>query len=193
MVAPLKKKNTLSQTGFKLTDSGIFYKGIEYDFNQIAEASRHRHRLETKVLLVGSDYTHSISILFKMFTGEQVQLTEQPTMFSSSKEENVEKTFKNRVKKYLEQIDQRGFFEYSGWHFYPKQNEIINYSKGDKYKIEDIRMLKSYGFIEIKNKNEDLGQKLRHKIKGSIGINTVTNTDVFFALLKHCFNLEWKN
>ena len=38
MVAPLKKKNTLEQTGFTLTEQGLTYKGISYHLDDVVEA-----------------------------------------------------------------------------------------------------------------------------------------------------------
>jgi len=134
MVSPLFKKNTLEQTSFEFTDDGFLYRGVNYDFDEVRGVSRYRQALETKYLMVGSDHTHGISILFEMNSGEKVQLTEQPTWLSSSKPEKVEKierifarvsekTFHNRAQKYLEQVNRRGFFEYSGWYFYPDKRK----------------------------------------------------------------------
>ena len=204
MVASFKKKNTLEQTSFKFTDSGFSYRGVTYAFDDVVDISRFRQQLETKTLFVGSDYTHGISILFEMDSGEQVQLTEQPTWFSNSKDENVkkienifsvvcEKSFQQRVMRYVEQVEKLGFYEYSGWHFHPQKKEIVDYSNNHKYHLDNIKILRSYGFIEIKNKQESIGEKFSQKFKGTVGINTLKNTDVFFTLLKHFFNLEWKN
>jgi hypothetical protein len=204
MVAAFKKNNTLEQTSFKLTDSGFLYRGVAFAFDDVVDVSRFRQQLETKTLFVGSDYTHGISVLFEMDSGEKVQLTEQPTWFSNSKDENInkienifgivcEKSFQNRIMRYVEQVEKRGFYEYSGWHFYPQKREIIDYSNNRKYHVDDIKMLRRYGFIEIKNKQESIGEKFSQKIKGTVGINTLKNTDVFFTLLKHFFRLEWKN
>jgi hypothetical protein len=168
MVAPLFKKNSLEQTSFELTESGFLYKGKNYYFKDVIEASRLRHVLETKFVMVGSDYTHGISILFLMNSGEKVQLTESPTWFSNSK----------------------GFFEYSGWFFYPKERKIVEAQKNREYQIDSIRLVKSYGWIRVERMKESLGDKLKKKITGNIGINTILDTDVFYSLLKHFFNLQ---
>lgn len=204
MVSPIFKKNTLEQTSFELTDDGFLYRGISYNFDEIRDVKRYRQVLETKYVMVGSDHTHGISIMFEMNSGEKVQLTEQPTLLSSSKIEKVdeiekiyaivsEKTFQTRAQKYLDQVSKRGFFEYSGWHFYPDKRKIVDYENRRSYQINSIKMLKSYGYIKIENKVESIGEKISKKIKGSVGINTLNNTDVFFALLKHFFKLEWRN
>ena len=204
MAALFKKKNTLEQTSFKLTASGFLYSGVAYAFDDVIDVVRIRQRLETKVLFVGSDYTHEISVRFEMASGEKLQLTEQSTLFSGSKVGNVnkieyisnvicEKSFHNRIMRYIEQVEKRGFYEYSGWHFYPQKREIVDYSNNRKYHIDDIKMLKRYGFIEIKNRQENIGEKFSQQFKGTVGINTLKNTDVFFTLLKHFFRLEWRN
>jgi hypothetical protein len=201
MVAPLFKKNSLEQTSFELTESGFLYKGKNYYFKDVIEASRLRHVLETKFVMVGSDYTHGISILFLMNSGEKVQLTESPTWFSNSKIDKIEKiekifalvsekTFQNRAKKYLDQVESKGFFEYSGWFFYPKERKIVEAQKNREYQIDSIRLVKSYGWIRVERMKESLGDKLKKKITGNIGINTILDTDVFYSLLKHFFNLQ---
>ncbi|MCI5115544.1 MAG: hypothetical protein D3921_14005 [Candidatus Electrothrix sp. AW1] len=202
MVAPLKKKNTLEQTGFTLTEEGFTYKGISYHLNDVVEAKIFRHRLETKQIGIGSYFTHSISVIFSMKTGENVQLTEQPTFFSNSKLSKVEriqeifnviseKTFKNRLQKYLIQLENQGYFEYSGWHFDPEHSKIINTKTKRAYLINEVKLMKSYGFIEVVESN-GIGSKIRRNIKGKVGINTLGDGDVFFALLKHLFGLSWR-
>src|SRR5262249_11906765 len=90
MAAPLFKKNTLEQTGFAVTHFGFTYRGVEHSSEDVVETASIRIRHEHKVLLVGSSFTHSISVRFLMRTGEQLQVTEQPTWFSNSKLERVE-------------------------------------------------------------------------------------------------------
>lgn len=203
MVAPLIKKNTLEQTKFKLTEHGFISSGLNYSFDDVVETKSIRQVFELKTVFVGSDYTHSISILFTMKSGENIQLTEQSTMTYTSKLERVEhiqnifntvssKSFNARVSKYIKQVENQGFYEYSGWRFFPEQKKLINIETKRAYSTQATSFLKSYGFIEVVSKAEGLGEKLSRKIKGSVGINTLIDTDVFFALLKHFFNLEWK-
>ncbi|MEY3785804.1 MAG: hypothetical protein RLZ75_9 [Pseudomonadota bacterium] len=205
MAAPLFKKNTLEQTGFKLLNDGFIYSGINYKFEDVLVTGAYRSTLETKHLMIGSDFTHSISIIFKMQTGETVQVTEQPTWLSNSKLEKVEqiqnifnivseKTFQNRVNKYLTQVEKQGFFEYAGWLFYPEQKKIIDNIKKRAYSIKTTTLLKGYGYIQVKSEADGIGTKINnYLISGYPVISTLENTDVFFALLKHFFDFEWKH
>lgn len=203
MAAAFTKKNTLEQTGFKLTSEGFVHRGINYKFEEVDATRSARGVFEYKVLFVGSDFHHSISVIFLMKSGENVQLTEQPTWFYDSKNEKVvhiqnifnivsEKTFQNRLKKYLNQVEKDGFFEYAGWHFYPEQKKIIDVEKKRAYSIQTTKFLKQYGFISVVNEADGFKEKIIRKINGNRGINTITDTDVFFVLLKHFFNLSWK-
>jgi hypothetical protein len=202
-MAAFFKKNTLEQTRFTLTTEGFAYAGLNYAFADVVETVIYRQVFETKVLLVGSDRDHSISILFVMRTGERVQLTEQPTWLGSSKVDKVEriqeiynlvsaKTFENRLKKYLDQLKSFGYFEYASWRFYPDQKKVINTETQRAYSSQTSKFMRSYGFIEVISEADGLGARLSQKVKGQIGITTLHDTDVFFALLKHQFNLTWK-
>lgn len=91
MPAAFFKKNTLEQTAFTLNADGFSYRGRNHVFTDVAETLIYGVRYETKVLLVGSDFDDAISVVFVMKDGTKVQVTEQPTWFSNSKVENVEK------------------------------------------------------------------------------------------------------
>lgn len=204
MVAPIIKKNTVEQTGFKLNADGFHYRGLNYLFDEVANISRFRTGLERRYVgMSNGTRDDAISIVFEMSSGEKVQLTEQPTWLSSSKIAKIaeierifkivsERTYQHRMQKYLDQVKTEGFFHYSGWYFYPDKRKILNVEKGRAYSIDAIDMLISYGWIEVREQAESLGQKISRKIKTNLGINTLQNTDVFFALLKHFFNLEWR-
>lgn len=132
MVAAFKKKNTLMQTGFALTDDGFTYCNKLYGFEDVVETKIIRSVFEHKVILVGSEYHHSVSIVIGVKSGELLQVTEQPTWLSDSKLNSVEyienlfsvisqKSWGNRVKKYTKQVNDTGYYEYNGWRFYPLQ------------------------------------------------------------------------
>ena len=90
MVAAFKKKHTLEQTGFALQGDGFVYEGRFFPFSEVIETRIMRSVLEHKVILVGSDYHHSISIMIGVKSGELMQVTEQPTWLSDSKRSSVE-------------------------------------------------------------------------------------------------------
>lgn len=203
MVAAFTKKNTLEQTGFKLTAEGFVHRGINYKFDEVTETGIYRSVFEHKYVAMGmSTFHHSVSILFVMKSGENVQITEQPTLLHDSTENKVEfienafniisnRTFQNRSQKYVKQIEENGFFEYANWHFYPEQQKIIDVEKKRAYPIKTTKFLKQYGFISVVNQADGFGEKIIRKINGDRGISTIRDTDVFFALLKHFFNLAW--
>lgn len=203
MVAAFKKKNTLEQTGFSLTDAGFTYNNKIYRFEDVIETRIIRSVLEHRVILVGSEYHHSISIMIAIKSGELLQVTEQPTWLSDSKLSSVEhvenlfsviaqKSWDNRVLKYTKNIDDLGYFEYNGWRFYTQQRKIQDIKNNKYYDLSSVNFLKSYGFIQVKEKNEGLGSKLiKSLVGGQVGIGTLIDTDVFFALLKHFFDVSW--
>ena len=203
MVAASKKKNTLEQTGFALVEGGFAYCNKIYKFEDVTETRICRSVLEHKIILVGSDYHHSVSIMIGVKSGELLQVTEQPTWLSDSKLSSVEyvenifsvisqKSWDNRVLKYTKNIDDLGYFEYNGWRFYTKQRKIQDIKSNKCYDLSSVNFLKSYGFIAVKEKNEGLGSKLiKSLVGGQVGIGTLIDTDVFFALLKHYFGVSW--
>lgn len=195
MVAPLRKKNSLEQTGFQLTETGFIYYGMQYKFDDV---------VETRIIkMVSSEYDYSISIILVMNTGITIQVTEQPTWTSNSKINNVQhidemfhrvskKTWENRVNKYIRQVKELGYFDYCGWRFYPNQQKIVDIEKDRAYQINSTKFLRSYGYITVASMEVGLGAKiLRRIIDKPRVINTIIDTDVFFALLKHYFHMQW--
>lgn len=202
-MAAFFKKNTLEQARFALTAEGFTHAGLNYRFADVVETVVLRSVLETKVLLVGSDYDHSISVIFGMRSGERVQLTEQPTWFGSSKRDKVEaiqeiydvvskKSFEFRADKYVLQLNEKGYFDYSGWRFFPEEHKIVNLESQRAYSTSTAQLMKSYGFIAVASETDGAAEKLRQRIKGRAGIGTLQDTDVFFWLLEQYFGLRWK-
>lgn len=203
MVAAFKKKNTLEITGFALVNDGFIYRNKVYRFDEVIETRIIRSVLEHKVILVGSDYHHSVSIIIGIKSGEMLQITEQPTWLSDSKLSSVEhvenlfsvisqKSWDNRVNKYTQHINDRGYFEYNGWYFYIKQRKIQNINDNKYYDLSSVNLLKSYGFIAVKEKSEGITSKIIKALAGGqVGIGTLIDTDVFFVLLKHYFGISW--
>ena len=205
MVAAFKKKNTLEQTGFALTDDGFTYCNKMYRFEDVVETRIARSVLEHKVILVGSEYHHSVSVVIGVKSGELLQVTEQPTWLSDSKLSSVEyveklfaiisqKSWDNRVLKYTKTLNEFGYFEYNRWRFYVKQRKIQDINSNKYYDLSSVNLLKSYGFIAVKEINEGLGAKFfKSLVGGQVGIGTLLDTDVFFALLTHFFNISWSS
>lgn len=203
MVAAFNKKNTLDQTGFALVDGGFKYCNKIYAFDDVIETRIFRSVLEHKVILVGSEYHHSIGIMIGVKSGDLLQVTEQPTWLSDSKLSSVEhveslfllisqKSWNNRVNKYTKQVSDVGYYDYNGWRLYPKKREIHCLKNNKHYALSSVKLLKSYGYITVKEENEGIGSKfIKSLVGGQVNISTVIDTDVFFALLKHFFNISW--
>jgi hypothetical protein len=202
MAAPLFKKNTLEQTQFALGVDGFRHRGIQYRFNDVVETRAVRQRFELKIVGVGSEFTHSISIVFVMRSGEHVQVTEGQTWFYSPKLERVkqihgifeivsEKSFGTRLDKYLRQVESRGYFEYSGWTFHPADRKIVNTESKRAYAIDSVTFSREYGFIAIRDTGAGVIAAMRRSLKKPIGINTLRDADVFFTLLDRFFRLRW--
>ncbi len=203
MAAAFKKKHTLEQTGFAVLDNGFKYNNKFYSFNDIVETRIIKSIHELKVVGVGSNYSHSISIVIGIKSGEFLQVTEQPTWTYDSKLNHVQhiermfsniskKSWDNRLQKYIKQVNNSGYFEYNGWRLYPDKNMIESIENNKCYYINSINFLKSYGFITIREKNENLILKILRIFFGKkVIINTLIDTDVFFALLKYYFKVSW--
>lgn len=204
-MAALTKKNTLKQTGFEVNNLGFKYRDKYYKFDDVIGVKILRHVLEHKVILVGSEFHYSISIMILVKSGDHIQVTEQPTWLSNSKISSVEhienqfsiiaqKSWNNRISKYTEQVKSNGYYEYDGWCFYPKQRQIKHLAKGKIYDLNSITLLKTPTYIVVEEKNEGIGSKfIRNMIGKEIAIGTLVDPDVFFTLLKHFFNLSWAN
>ena len=209
MVAALLKKNTLEQTQFELTPEGFLYRGLKYAFSDVIETRSYRAIHQTQYVGMGVTTSHNpaMSFLLLMKDGEQVQVTEQSTWTHSSKQERVDQvqvafdvictqTFQQRAKRYTDQPQSIGYFEYGGWRFFPEQGKVIDSASTRAHAISHTQFLRSYGFIEIVPKNESIAAKFIRKAKQEFngsryGIGTLTDTDVFFALLAHYFRLQW--
>lgn len=209
MIAPLFKKNTLEQTGFAVSDDGFSYKGRTYKLSDVAETRSYRVIHQTRHIPLGVTESHdpAFSFVLVMRDGEAVQVTEQSTLLSSSKQERVdqlqksydficESTFQQRAQKYITQVEANGYFEYGAWRLSPSQQKIIDTTSGKGYSVSELQFLRSYGFIELVPSNEGLAAKMLRKSKQELsgkryGIGTLSDGDVFFALLAHYFHLKW--
>ena len=209
MIAPLFKKNTLEQTGFAVSDDGFSYKGRTYKLADVVETRSYRVIYQTKYIPSGITDSHdpAFSFVLVMRDGEAVQVTEQSTLLSSSKQERVDQlqkaydficksTFDQRAQRYVNQVEANGYFDYGVWRLSPSQQKLIDTTSGKGYSVSDLQFLRGYGFIELIPTNESLVAKALRKSKQELsgkrfGISTLSDGDVFFALLAHYFHLKW--
>ena len=210
MIAPLFKKNTLEQTQFEVLPTGFRYRGLTYEFSDVVETKSYRVVHQTKHIPMGVTTSHdpAMSFLLLMKDGEQVQVTEQSTLTSSSSQSRVwqlqkaydeicAKSFDQRVKKYTDQVEASGFFEYNGWRFFPQQRKVVDTASKKAHAVTENQFLRHYGFIEVVPKQESFGSKLLRKSKQELsgnlyGFGTLVDSDVFFALLAHYFQMRWE-
>lgn len=200
MAAPLFKKNTLEQTGFTLLADGFRSSGLLYKFADVVQTRRMRQMLTQHQIGYGKlSETHSISIVFVMRTGEQVQVTEQPTWFSSSTVERVAelekifatvsaKSFQVRRRRYVEQVERQGFFEYAGWHFHPADRKLIDVENKRAYSTQTAKLSRRYGFIGVVDPRQTT---MARALTREIGFTTFSDTDVLDGLLKDYFGVHW--
>lgn len=209
MIAPLFKKNTLEQTGFSVSDDGFSYRGRSYRLADVVETRSYRVIHQTRHIPLGVTESHDPAFTFVlvMRDGEAVQVTEQSTLLSSSKQERVdqlqatydficENTFDQRARKYVVQVEANGFFDYGKWRLAPSQQKFIHVATGKGYSVADLQFIRDYGFIEIVPANEGLVAQALRKSKQEVtgkrlGIGTLSDGDVFYALLSHYFHIKW--
>ena len=203
MVAALKKKHTVELTKFRFNDEGFNYQGNSYDYQNIDEIRVGRSVFELKTFMVGSSYSHSIGIQLGMYDGESLKLIEQPTMFSNENlntiaylEKFLEKAYnyswENRTEKYISQIKKKGYFSYSGWNIYVKEKMFRNISDGKEYFYQDFSTSRRYGVLLLEKREKSMMDKISKTFgKKEIGIDTLTNSDVFFVILRDLMNINF--
>lgn len=159
-----------------------------------------------KVITVGSDFTYEAALLFIMSNDGEVRVTEKNGYLRSSDATVVDKirqayalisrkTYPQRLRRYIDQLESSNCFEYSGWKFYPTEGKIVFGAQG--YSVKRVRLLRHHGFLEVQIDDQSVMSKIKKGIgdlwtKKMFGINTTIDTDVFFSLLKERFGIEWK-
>ncbi len=203
MVAPLANKNSLEKTGFKLANDGFVYHGSSYKFDNVIQTKYIRTVFQRKQPGFGVLSTlHGIAFELLMNTGQEIKVIDQPTWTSGNTLADVEhvqkifdeisqKSWNIRVQKYENQIKERGYYSYAGWDFYPKEKKIFHVKTNKPYFINTTNFSREFGFVHVASKDEGIGAKLLKKVVGSRGIDTIIDTDVFFALFKHYFGIQW--
>jgi len=204
MVAAFRKKNTVEQTFFHFNENFFNYFSNQYLYEDINEIRIARSKFELRVIGVGSDYSYAIAIEIKMNNYEILKITEQPTFFSKEDQSKIKyiedfiaialkKSLRNRLKKYTDQVELNKYFSYSDWFFYVEDRVLFDKKNNKKYQINSINIFKHYGALEIKQKNNSFVNELLQNTFGKpIVIDTLTDTDMFFTLLKHYFQISWE-
>lgn len=201
MVAAFKQKNTIEQTGFSLTPTGFNYCGKQYLYDDIVSilSIRAIHRTHYIPFMGTEDHDPAISFVLTLKDGIKAQVTEQSTLTYTSSSDLVEKlqadldeiadrTFNQRIRKYLDKLESAGFFNYGVWRFFPKTKRFTDTSSGQTFSARDTDFFVRYGLIEVRNKSENFASKLLRKAKeqalgGPYGIPILEDGDVFLVML----------
>ena len=186
---------------FHIHDNCFVYKGRRFNLADIKSIRFAQARHDVHYVMVGTSSTHQVSMIIEMKNGETVKLKEADKLLKNSNDEVVDeiraiyitisdKTFRQRADAYQEQVRNCGYFHYNGWRLYPN-GRYIKSDKG-KFSLEEYSLHKHYGFLELRPKAPTVFDKIKRQVSSKmIGINTTTDTDVIFPLLKHYFGMSW--
>ena len=100
-------------------------------------------------------------------------------------------SFQKRIAPYVRQVEERGYFEYGGCRFIPRDKKIIFRDK--EFPVAHSSFLRGAGYVEMRKKDFGLLDKVKREISLTKipQFNTQTDTDVIFSLLDHYFGLRW--
>lgn len=202
MAAPIVNNNSIEKTGFCLTSDGFYYYGEQYKYDDVIQTEYVKSIYQRSHVGIGvTSSSTSVGFTILMKTGQIVKIIEQISWKTDKCEpEKAEsffniisqKTLRNRALIYDKQVKEQGCFEYSGWNFFPKDKKIVDTKRNETYFINETTFSREYGVVHVSRRNEGLGSKfLKKVVGGGRSISTIRDTDVFFALLKHYFNLAW--
>ena len=159
---------------FHIHDNCFVYKGRRFNLADIKSIRFAQARHDVHYLMVGTSSTHQVSMIIEMKNGETVKLKEADKLLKNSNDEVVDE---------IRAI-------YNGWRLYPNGRYIE--SDKEKFSLEEYSLHKHYGFLELRPKAPTVFDKIKRQVSSKmIGINTTTDTDVIFPLLKHYFGMSW--
>jgi hypothetical protein len=101
-----------------------------------------------------------------------------------------ERTFRQRLDFYLDQVRMNGYFIYDECRFYPRQK--IQF-RNQVFDLASSTFKRSSGYVVLEHKNVGMfGKALRELSLGKVPqFNTQTDTDVIVHLLGELFGLQW--
>ncbi|MBI5076152.1 MAG: hypothetical protein HZB62_13425 [Nitrospirae bacterium] len=191
---------------FQIVTSGFQCKGVLHLFADIAHLRFVRTKtnihmgLPIEMTKIGSD--ESVGLMISLKSGEEIKLTEKPGWIFSSTVENIQGiiniytelakvTFNSRLTSYVKGAEIRGYFVYSGHRFFLSRQVIA--SEDQEFTSENTDFLRSYGYIEFRPKNSSIAQKMKRNIGASKrkAMDTLTDTDVIYAILANFYGLRW--
>jgi hypothetical protein len=187
----------------RLDADGFNFRGDHYLFSDIAHIRFARMNVTTYMVPVKLGTEGSACLLLELRSGEQIKLVEKPGWFLTSNQTRLngivdlfsylaQATFKSRLADYLSAAEQRGYFVYSGYKFYPTRKVIA--SEGREFTSENTDFMQAYNYIELRPKNYGVLHRLKRELSWSskiTAVDTLTDTDVIFAILDHFYDLRW--
>lgn len=169
----------------ELFPDAICYRGKFYTYSSVVHLGRFARR--TSIYFIPIEDFLRLKIYID---GIKKPITVQNSMgviFTTSRlktiyERLVEKTFQQRVKSYLKQLEGKGFFEYGGAKFFPTGDVLIG---NQKINVRTAKVwLEPFKFV-LKEPTGFFARKRR--------ISTDIDQDVFLALLKEIYGIKFGN
>lgn len=185
---------------FFLDNDAFFVKGERFSYKDVTETEFYYVQTQKRLNLGASGIDHNVEIkLFlnsrskpiKIKTGPQY-ITLHGLSFGKESTESViskfneisSRTFNQRVEKYLQSLDQYGYFFYDGKKIFLNGDVVSEKWKANFY--QDKPWLKS-PFVVFYEKRP--GRLLRSSIRYEI--QTLRDSDVFFALMNRFYKMSW--
>lgn len=187
----------------QITTDIFRYKGIVYPFTDISHIRFARMEKTTYVVPIKIYAEQSAGLIIELKSGLQIKFVEKPGWIHSTEQKKVDRiaslyaqlsqaTFQARLSRYLSDANQRGYFIYSGYKFYPDRRVIAKEDK--EFSTENTSFMRAYNYIELRPKNYGFIHKLKRELSWSPKINaidTLTDTDVIFAIFDHFYGMRW--
>ncbi len=192
----------------QVEENGFSYEGEFHEFNDIAHIFFTRINTSQRLNFMKVGDVDSSYLYLTLVSGKKIKLSFDEAGifigFNSDKKTDLknltdiylflsEKSFKERMDRYIKEIETEGYFLYDKCRFYPSERKIIFRSK--EYPIDSSSLLKGAGYIELRKKEFGFLDKLKREVSltKTPQFNTQTDSDVIFSLLDHYFKLRWKN
>lgn len=191
---------------FHVTDTGFSHKGSTYKFHEITDLFFSRVLTTQRLNFVKVGEGESAFLRVTTADGKVIKLSfDESSLFiglNFSKKKDIENlitlytflangTFSFRLEPYITQIEKFRYFTHDECQFFPRDRIVF---RGKSFPITSSQFLKGYGYIELRPKEDGIGNKIMREITltKTRQFNTQTNTDVVFYLLENYFGLKWE-
>lgn len=185
---------------FVLDNSGFSVKDLRYNYSEVEKLYYHRVQVQKTMNFVAAGIDHQVTIgIYVRARAKPLIIEAGPKMlslagfsFGEKKAESLtakfselsQRTFDQRVQKYVESRQQHGYFLYDG-----KKIHKSGLVEGENWSFNlaiDRPVLKAPFAIFYEKKGAGfLGRAKQYEIQ------TTHDADVFFALLFNLFRLRW--